>query len=184
MISTGSKAWLAGSATRVAVTMIAFRGSLGSAAACARAPATPRIAEAASAAVRIWVAIKNSPRHANPHVALGVKKPRVELGRPPMRKEHWRRPAPSAPRFVARPVSGLTSCHVLHGGTVTFPSPKAQWLPLKFQRPTVFSLDHRCGGSVGIARSPRVLTSRLTGLKYNPAPDATHGASGLPRVSS
>jgi len=101
-----------------------------------------------------------------------------------MRKEHWRRPAPSAPRFVARPVSGLTSCHVLHGGTVTFPSPKAQWLPLKFQRPTVFSLDHRCGGSVGIARSPRVLTSRLTGLKYNPAPDATHGASGLPRVSS
>jgi hypothetical protein len=39
-----------------------------------------------------------------------------------------------------------------HGGTVTFPSQKAQWLSFYIKRLTVLRLDHRCGGSVGIAR--------------------------------
>src|SRR5271166_3130365 len=89
---------------------------------------------------------------------------------------HWRRPAPSAPRFVARPVSGLTSGHAPHDYTVTFPDPMAQWLPLVSKRPTMLSLDYRCGGSVGIARFALILTSRLTGLLCNPAPDAAHVA--------
>jgi len=60
----------------------------------------------------------------------------------------------------------------------------AQWLPLDLSRPMVFSLDHRCGGSVSIARVARILTSRLIGLRCNPAPDATHGAGSIGGMSS
>src|SRR5450755_894547 len=146
----GSRAWSTGCATRVAVTVISLSDAPESGSVCAApAPAVrTRNTPAANTPLRKLAVIGNSPRHARPHGMLGpvAEVWRVEAFASAQR--HGRRPAPSAPRFDARPVSGLTSCHARHGGHGHLPKPEGSVVAASTKRLTVVRLDHRCGGSV------------------------------------